>query len=303
MSKKTEFVTVTGVPVRVDAWGGVLPSDIEKNPEAKPKDLILLVPGNPGVVEFYDSFLDRLHEKTKKCIWIVSHSGHDKGAVNLPPLKGNEELFNLRGQIEQKKQFIQKYLKNVNLICIGHSIGCKMILEVLKSSDVKIHQCYFLFPTIERMAETYNAKVFTFVHHYLLWLILIGCFIFSHLPQLICTILLKCYFYITEISPTNTDALRSFIDRNVIERVFFLADDELKNVRHLDEFDIATLKKNVKLYYGTSDGWVPLTYCKELKQRDGDIDAEICVFGLEHAFVLKSSQQMADLVSEWIAAL
>ncbi|KAL0278889.1 UNVERIFIED_CONTAM: hypothetical protein PYX00_000571 [Menopon gallinae] len=303
MPKKTEFVTITGVPVRVDAWGGVSPSDIEKNPEAKPKDLILLVPGNPGVVSFYDSFLERLHEKTKKCVWIVSHGGHDKGAENLPPLDGNEDLFNLRGQTEQKKRFMEKYLENVNVICIGHSIGCKMLLEVLKNSDVKIKQGYFLFPTIERMAESKNAKIFTFAHSYLLWLILIGCCIFVNLPQFITTILLKCYIYFTSIAPENAKALLDFIDPDVMKRVFFLADDELKKVRHLDDSDISKLKKHVKLYYGTTDGWVPLNYCKELKQRDGDIDAEICTKGFEHAFVLKNSLQMADLLSEWIIAL
>jgi hypothetical protein len=69
------------------------------------------------------------------------------------------ELFNLKGQIEHKIKFIEEFVpESCDLTLIGHSIGCKIALEVMRhfrnNSARQVTRGYMLFPTIERMKES-----------------------------------------------------------------------------------------------------------------------------------------------------
>lgn len=70
---------------------------------------------------------------------------------------------NLGNQINHKINFIQTHIpKTCDLTLVGHSIGCKMSLEVMRhfqreDPERKI-KGFFLFPTIERMRETPSGR-------------------------------------------------------------------------------------------------------------------------------------------------
>ena len=136
-------------------------------------------------------------------IWCVSHAGH-YDIPGVQPLKGksmdsnaapslvwydmifilghlitgNESLYGLDGQIRHKLAFLNATLtKDCKITFIGHSIGCQIIMELMKElsyEDVNcdktksisqtipiltINKAYFLFPTIERMRQTPAGRV------------------------------------------------------------------------------------------------------------------------------------------------
>jgi len=73
----------------------------------------------------------------------------------------------LPGQIYHKLAFIRDHIPppprthpHLQLILIGHSIGCYMILSLLRSR-VRVHRAALLFPTVERMAESPSGRVIT----------------------------------------------------------------------------------------------------------------------------------------------
>ena len=83
---------------------------------------------------------------------------------------GYEDLFSLNGQIQHKSAFIEDFLpSSCNITFIGHSIGCKIILEVMKKLNFKqkhnentpttnnqvlnANKSYLLFPAIERIKQ------------------------------------------------------------------------------------------------------------------------------------------------------
>ena len=91
---------------------------------------------------------------------------------------GNESLYGLDGQIRHKLAFINATLtKDCKITFIGHSIGCQIIMELMKElsyedvicdktkpvsqtiSALNINKAYFLFPTIERMRQTPAGRV------------------------------------------------------------------------------------------------------------------------------------------------
>ena len=87
-------------------------------------------------------------------------------------------LYGLDGQIRHKLAFLNATLtKDCKITFIGHSIGCQIIMELMKElsdEDVNrdntksisqtiptltINKAYFLFPTIERMRQTPAGRV------------------------------------------------------------------------------------------------------------------------------------------------
>lgn len=147
--------------------------------------------GNPGPASFYEEFVETIYKQMdeKHPVWVVSHAGHvvpddPELSRKLPPYKGvvynslkrikcilnltipcsgNESLFDLQGQINHKIAFIDEFVDDdCDLILAGHSIGCKMAMEVMrhfKRTPTRLRiRSYMLFPTIERMRESPNGR-------------------------------------------------------------------------------------------------------------------------------------------------
>lgn len=70
------------------------------------------------------------------------------------------ELFTLDGQLNHKIDFVDTYVPSgVNLHFIGHSIGAKICVELVKRYRSKHNAAaYLLFPTLERMAQTPSGR-------------------------------------------------------------------------------------------------------------------------------------------------
>ena len=88
-------------------------------------------------------------------------------------------MYGLYGQINHKMAFLEEFLPaSCKITFIGHSIGCKIILELMKrlslihnqngkslqtiNHTLSVHKSYLLFPTIERMKQT-QAGRFTWI--------------------------------------------------------------------------------------------------------------------------------------------
>lgn len=69
MACKDDWVLVDDMPTRFITWGAWI-DDLKDG-----ENLILLIPGNPGLVDFYREFLKELHEKLQIPVWAVSHLG------------------------------------------------------------------------------------------------------------------------------------------------------------------------------------------------------------------------------------
>ncbi|XP_073783494.1 lipid droplet-associated hydrolase isoform X1 [Danio rerio] len=134
-----EFVYCRGVVTELLKYG---PKDLHtasKGPNS-PKTLILVIPGNPGVVGFYKTYMWTLYQKflQRYPVWAVSHAGHCMPPESFDMIEDasvteKEDVFGLDGQIEHKLAFLRKHVpQGTNLLLIGHSIGCYIILEMMK---------------------------------------------------------------------------------------------------------------------------------------------------------------------------
>lgn len=293
------------VPTHIMTWGKWIEESLGDS-----KEVVICMTGNPGLPGFYTQFLSTVHECLNKemPVWVIGQAGHDEADDSpykkpMPPLEKNEQLYNLHGQVQHKVDFIRKYVPaGVKIHLIGHSIGCYLALELLKIPDIseRVQHCYFLFPTIERMSSSRNGFVLTRIIKPLFFLVhwFIQCF--AMLPNLVKIWILYGYFLLSGIPKCYLGTALKFTKPTVIEKVWFMVLEEMEKVKKLDSETIERNKHRLKFYYGKKDGWVPVRYCEELKQKVPGVDAELCTRKIEHAFVLRSAAQMGFMVGEWI---
>lgn len=97
------YVDINGVPTRVITYGRWIE---ESAPQGAPQDIVVCIPGNPGVTEFYVEFLEIIHQRLGLPVWIVGHAGHEPppdGSIRKAvPLMGNEQFYGLQAQIKHK---------------------------------------------------------------------------------------------------------------------------------------------------------------------------------------------------------
>jgi len=95
--------------------------------QSKPQRVVLIIPGNPGLCGFYETLVSRLWtglNSSVDAVWCVSHAGHDALPAE-PPLKNNEEIYSLEGQIEHKLAFLEAadLPPAAEITFVGHSMG------------------------------------------------------------------------------------------------------------------------------------------------------------------------------------
>uniref|UniRef100_A0A3P8S9P2 Lipid droplet-associated hydrolase n=1 Tax=Amphiprion percula TaxID=161767 RepID=A0A3P8S9P2_AMPPE len=212
------------------------------------------------------------------------HPGHKVLFLIIPGNNASsaeeDDVFGLNGQIEHKLAFLRTHVpKETSLVLVGHSIGCYIILEMMKRNpELKVLKAVMLFPTIERMAETPQGKVLTPVLCHMRYLAYLPLFLLSLLP----------------------DTIKAGLIKLVLANAMYMGGQEMRKVLERDNI---TIKKNLDkliFYYGATDHWCPVQYYHDIKQDFPHGDFRLCENGFRHAFVLDAGRDVAKMVVEWI---
>lgn len=211
-------------------------------------------------------------------------------------------MYNLQGQIKHKVEFIERYIpKNINVHLIGHSVGAKICLDLLKHKQFseQVQHLYLMFPTIERIGDSKNGlRVPTYDRFFFLFRIFYN--IFALFPTSWRRALVRWLCRRDGVPDKFIQPTMQYTNPRVIDRIWFMALDEMEKIRDLDEDVIRSNLSRLKLYYGIRDDWVRDEAYAEISEKFPGIDAEQCKQGYEHAFVLKTGPEVAKLVSQWI---
>ena len=275
----------------------------------------------------------QLNKLTKLPIIGISHTGH----LFHDDLKKWNSI-SLKDQISHKIKYIEKNLMNdpdlakvvhqdqqLNLILIGHSIGCYVILELLGSINPEmksnIKKAILLFPTVERMAVTPNGKILTFITKFFLWFVHFFSYLLTLLPDFLHTHLVDLFFtkrhenYVKKNNDGlvhNASGVVSKMCRtySCAKSCLTMAKDEMDQVKELNRDLIAEHKELLLFYYGTIDRWCPISYYYEMRDFINEDDNKmqnviLDSHGMEHSFILfeKQSNIISNLIHEWIKKL
>ncbi|XP_019739730.1 lipid droplet-associated hydrolase isoform X1 [Hippocampus comes] len=274
------------------------------------KVLVLVIPGNPGVVGFYRTFIQTLYALfgCHHPVWAVSHAGHCTPPASMDMVEDADsttdlDTFGLNGQIEHKLTFIRKHVpKETNLILVGHSIGCYIILEIMRRDpSLKILKAVMLFPTIERMAQTPQGKTMTPVLCHMRYIAYLSIFLLSLLPETFKRSLVKLVFAgIGSLDSSVVQPTVGLLSGDSAANAVYMAGQEMRKVLQRDN---VTIKKNLEkliFYYGATDHWCPVQYYNEIQEDFPTGDFRLCENGFRHAFVLDAGREVAKMIAGWI---
>ncbi|XP_032528325.2 lipid droplet-associated hydrolase isoform X1 [Danaus plexippus] len=287
--------TLNKVNTPILTWG---------NPfEANGKEVIFCVTGNPGISDFYIEFAEEMHKTLNLPVIVVGQAGHEFSLDNEAITEKNKDLYNLQGQLKHKLDLIENYVdKKSKFHFIGHSIGSWMIVELLhNNNDIlnRVSTVNLLFPTLQNMAETKNGRFINGFVKRMHCVILFLCQILSLFPNFLINFLLNIYLMLHSLPLFYNERIKKVIDPRILEKVFFLAFDEMDNVRSLNNEAIHKITKTCNVIYSCFDGWAPLDYMAELKKQHPHLRM-VEAANVAHSFVLKSSQIVAEMVSNHI---
>ena len=283
---------VDGIPTHVVETASV------SSPEQS--TTVLIVPGSPGIGHLYIPFANKLYEMCQRRvnISVVSHAGHSPGHFREDRTSGRT-WYNLEDQIHHKLAYLNVQLPSSSpLILIGHSIGCYMILQMLKRIDPeRVRKAFLLFPTIERMDESPSGRRLApfLSRSWFKSLLLFLIFLCSLIPAPLKRLFLGIRFLSSPKKHQThmIEGVMNIINVGSVHNIVSMGEEELDKVRELDSSAVETFGPKLFIYYGVSDHWVPSDACHQFKERFPLVYVEQCQQNHEHAFVLKNSDEMA----------
>ncbi|XP_069742544.1 lipid droplet-associated hydrolase isoform X2 [Narcine bancroftii] len=296
--------------------------------------LFLIIPGNPGIVYYYKLFMQVLHRTLirKYPVWAISHAGHcippegmemmEESSLSLSHKeKSNksigrvlfmkqrkcqninpEDIFGLNGQIEHKLAFLRKNVpKDTKIVLIGHSIGCHMILEMMKQEPgLQVLKAILLFPTIERMAESPQGKLMTPVLCNLRYLIYMTIYFLSFLPESVKASLVRWALQGLQLDEATVTASLNLFSVSCAANAMYMGSQEMMQVVQRDDSTIKLFLHKLIFYYGSNDHWCPVSYYEDMKRSFPEGTILLCQKGIRHAFVLDANVEMAQMIIEWL---
>ncbi|KAL8858846.1 MAG: hypothetical protein Q9178_004650 [Gyalolechia marmorata] len=140
--------------------------------------LIFHIPGNPGLISYYDPFLSTLHALLSSPSTLPSANFHIYGhsLAGFETTEQHHELAGLEGQIDyvddllydQVEEIWQRTQRTPKVILMGHSVGAYILLEIIRrhrrrieggKKDFDLIGGILLFPTITHIARSPSGVV------------------------------------------------------------------------------------------------------------------------------------------------
>ncbi|XP_078397673.1 lipid droplet-associated hydrolase isoform X1 [Cetorhinus maximus] len=271
------------------------------------KVLFLIIPGNPGIVCYYKPFMQILYKilNQKYPIWAISHAGHCVPPEDIEMMEDIEleDVFGLNGQIEHKLTFLRKNVpKDIKLVLIGHSIGCHMILEMMKREPkLQVLKAVLLFPTIERMAESPQGKLMTPVLCKLRFLMYVPIYFLSFVPESVKASLVRWALQgLQSLDEATVSATLNLFNVDCAANAMYMGSQEMMQVVQRDDSTIGQYLNKLIFYYGSNDHWCPVKYYEDMKRSFPDGTIHLCQKGIRHAFVLDANAEMAQMLKDWL---
>lgn len=241
-------------------------------------------------------------------VWAVSHAGHCVPPTSMDMVEDassadDSDVFGLNGQIEHKLAFLRRHVpRETSLVLVGHSIGCYIILEMMKRDpELKVLKAVMLFPTIERMAQTPQGKVMTPVLCHMRFVVYLPLFLLSLLPDRLKTSLIRLVLAgIRSLDHTVVQPTVGLLSGDSAANAMYMGGQEMRKVLERDNITIQKNLDKLIFYYGATDHWCPVQYYHEIKRDFPHGDFRLCENGFRHAFVLDAGREVAEMVVEWI---
>lgn len=200
------------------------------------KTLFVWIPGNPGILEYYEQFLTLVQDRNPTwAVLAVSHAG-------LAPEALPGKVFDLQEQIDHKIQVINRFTSaETDLVIMGHSVGAYMVQQVvLRGCDLRgnIKSIGLITPTlidIHRSSHgTRMTRLFAYLPEAHVWLDRLSSCVFNRwVPRVVTEQAIKLLVVGRECKNLGAiEATYQLLTRQgYIQQVLGLASHEMDEIR------------------------------------------------------------------------
>lgn len=245
---------------------------------------VLFIPGNPGIVTFYNDFLESLYAllggtASLTAIGHISHSSKDWE---------HGRLFSLQEQIDHKMDFIVHELENNNtpVILVGHSIGSHISIEIFKRISSKVIYCIGLYPFLALNKKSSKQTLIKKLAE--------SSFLSSLVSSIVAMLgIIPSWSKFTvkktlgnSWSATAVEAACSHLVKyHTMRNMLFMARTEFQRFSEAPDWEFLRAKQGqLAFLFGIDDHWGPLSLFEEISKEVPDLHLSIEKEGHGHAF-------------------
>ena len=207
---------------------------------------VFIIPGNPGIVGYYDDLAKRLKDNNVKVDVLRYNSFSDSLS---------EKLFSIEDEFADKREQILKLInpRDRNIL-VGHSIGGWISLRLMQEIDFE--SCILVFPFLKKdfsykqlginIALRYREPVVR---------------LYDNIRKnwLGNVLLTKVVNSIDMSYAANKVTREWFLDGNAARKCLNLAKTEFDTLKYTFDFDIMEkVKDRLVFYYCNDDMWAPI---------------------------------------------
>ncbi|RZC78563.1 hypothetical protein C5167_002794 [Papaver somniferum] len=267
---------------------------------------VVIIPGNPGVVQFYKHFVEGVYEMLDGCASVTGNCGFayklqqlatfhklkrylhvflDECALNWD----SNRLFSLQDQIDHKVAFINQEIQNteIPIFLVGHSIGSHMSLEVFRSLPERVKYCVGLYPFLSSNKESVAQKVIEKISMSSILCSAISCIVsaLGLLPRRLTRFLVKRSVG-KSWSTASVEALCGhLLQYHTMRNILFLAKTEFEKFAQEPDWIFMKEKQDqISFLFGIDDHWGPLTMFEEISKKVPNVALSIEKEGHTHSF-------------------
>ncbi|PWN45623.1 hypothetical protein IE81DRAFT_363861 [Ceraceosorus guamensis] len=245
-----------------------------------PKIVLLFIPGNPGLAEYYTPYLSALSSapalQGQIEIICVSHLGHAAPSPTPTTLRAqvaHKLLVIDAARAAYPTQRIHGREERPRFVLGGHSVGAYIALECLKERRHVVDSVHMLFPTVSWIGKTPNARKLAPLFHPIVpaFFLPLPLLVLSLLPF---ALLLPLIRLLTrqnfEAAKTTTNFL---VTPGAVRSAVNMAAEEMREIRKLRDETIKAVREvgsgegKVRAYWarGEEDGWAPSWIRKQVE--------------------------------------
>ncbi|KAJ2054054.1 Thioredoxin domain-containing protein 5, partial [Coemansia sp. S155-1] len=275
----------------------------------KARAVMLLVPGNPGLIDFYIDFCTALHSLFSDSLDIigVSHLGHTRFSDNrglavkrssVPSLA--DQVANMVAVFDQIDADYRSAAQRPKMLLCGHSVGCYFSEKIVECRSDRVDRVFSLFPAVEDIAGTPRGRQ--------LWPMF-----YPGVRQLAAGLVDMLVWLLPSAAilglagmsrSLSEDSARTVAEKMLhgpcINSILKMAADEMDEIGDLNEELYRCLGHKFVMYYGSNDGWVPTTHHKRMAATNTKGKIYMCQNGYPHSFVTTHSAEMALVVADML---
>lgn len=261
---------------------------LPKTNDIKSDQLLIFIPGNPGLLDYYTTYLDLIQNQNPNLeILAISQAGFqttDDFEKDLDAFK----FYDLEYQIKHKYEIVKDHVneghydgRNIELFFLAHSVGSYMVQRISKcliddeslNGKITIKFIGLICPTIVDIGKSSSGQKFTKLFSILpiqLLLFLISVFRFF-LPTVLARMIIGHIIISKPVLDTKaaieswenskSATFKLFLSNQIIRQAFTLAKEEIECIhKHEDVNDwfFKNLSQTVKIwcFFALTDHWV-----------------------------------------------